>query len=117
MLYLHVRAPFAAFRLFSAGSFRPTASFLTPSAAYGLLLNIMGLEMRGSEGKNGATLIAKGLPPAENCHRGLPLSGAAGAFSAAPQLPCRLHTKGMGPVHQRKQIQYHPHHAGISFRH
>ena len=63
MLRLRVTAPFAAFRSFAAGSFRPTADFLTPSAAFGLLLNIAGVEMRGADdNSSGATLIAHGLP-------------------------------------------------------
>ena len=42
MLYLYVQAPFAACRTFTAGWYRPTATFLTPSAAYGLVLNVAG---------------------------------------------------------------------------
>lgn len=61
MLCLYLEAPFAAFRSFTAGSFRPTASFITPSAAYGLLLNLAGVEMRADEGKE-MTTIKKGLP-------------------------------------------------------
>jgi CRISPR-associated protein Cas5t len=45
-LRLYIQAPFAAARPFVAGWYRPTASFLTPSATYGLLLNIAGIEMR-----------------------------------------------------------------------
>jgi CRISPR-associated protein Cas5t len=63
MLVLRLDAPFGVFRTFTAGSFRPTASFVTPSAAYGLLLNIAGIEMRHDDGKSVATLIRpKGLP-------------------------------------------------------
>jgi len=62
MLYLYLQAPFAAFRTFTAGSFRPTAGFITPSAAYGLLLNVAGIEMRSNEGKEVMTLIKRGLP-------------------------------------------------------
>jgi CRISPR-associated protein Cas5t len=66
MLVLRLDAPFAAFRTFTAGSFRPTASFVTPSAAYGLLLNIAGIEMRHDDRKSVATLIrSKGLPKVE----------------------------------------------------
>ncbi len=36
MFILYVQAPFAAFRTFRTGWYRPTATFLTPSAAYGL---------------------------------------------------------------------------------
>jgi CRISPR-associated protein Cas5t len=49
-LYVYVEAPFAAFRTFTAGWYRPTAAFLTPSAAYGLLLNVAGIESRLQEG-------------------------------------------------------------------
>lgn len=62
MLYLYVVAPFAAFRTFSTGSYRPTAWFITHSAAYGLLLNIAGIEMRYNDGKSPMTLIKKELP-------------------------------------------------------
>ena len=68
MLWLHIQAPFAACRPFVAGWFRPTAGFLTHSAAYGLILNIAGIESRLLEGdpahdnKTAATLIRTGLP-------------------------------------------------------
>src|SRR5262245_60804739 len=68
MLFLNVDAPFAVCRTFTAGWFRPTATFLTPSAAYGLVLNLAGIEMRLREeeeihpGRVPATLIRAGLP-------------------------------------------------------
>lgn len=62
MLCLYFEAPFAVFRTFAAGSFRPTAEFITPSAAYGLLLNIAGIEMRQYEVEPPMTLIQKDLP-------------------------------------------------------
>jgi len=65
MLRLRVKAPFAAFRTFTAGTFRPTAPFLTPSAAYGLLLNIAGIESRYDDGKSVMTLMRSDLPVAE----------------------------------------------------
>ena len=65
MLILHLDAPFGVFRTFTAGSFRPTAGFITPSAAYGLLLNIAGIEMRHDDGKSVATVIGKELPSVE----------------------------------------------------
>ena len=65
MFYLKIDAPFAAYRPFVAGNFRPTAPFITLSAAYGLLLNLAGVEMRsGQDGET--TLIEKsGLPSFE----------------------------------------------------
>ena len=56
MLSLYVQAPFAVFRSFTAGSFRPTAGFMTPTAAYGLLLNLGGIESRRDDGKSVMTL-------------------------------------------------------------
>lgn len=65
MLLLYVQAPFAAFRTFTAGSFRPTAPFITPSAAYGLLLNLAGIEIRHDDSKSIMTLIKTDLPVVE----------------------------------------------------
>jgi CRISPR-associated protein Cas5t len=68
MTSLYLQAPFAAFRTFTAGWYRPTATFLTPSAAYGLILNIAGIETRLREedpahnGKIPASLTRVGLP-------------------------------------------------------
>ncbi len=62
MLHLYLEAPFAAFRNFTAGSFRSTAEFMTPSAAYGLLLNVAGIEMRQYDDQLPMTTIKQGLP-------------------------------------------------------
>jgi CRISPR-associated protein Cas5t len=68
MLWLYIEAPFAACRTFSAGWYRPTATFLTPSAAYGLVLNLAGIDSRlregedGHDGKTPASLVRSGLP-------------------------------------------------------
>ena len=68
MLVLYVEAPFATFRQFTAGWYRPSASFLTPTAAYGLLLNFAGIESRIREespahaSKVPASLTRKDLP-------------------------------------------------------
>ncbi len=61
MLCLYLQAPFGVFRTFTAGSFRPTAGFITPSAAYGLVLNVAGIDMRNETGKE-MTEIRQGLP-------------------------------------------------------
>ena len=52
-LFLRLDAPFAACRPFVAGWYRPTAPFLTPSAVYGLLLNVAGVESRLWEHEKG----------------------------------------------------------------
>jgi CRISPR-associated protein Cas5t len=62
MLRLHIKAPFAAFRYMTAGSFRPTAPFITPAAAYGLVLNLAGIDSRHDDGKAGMTLMRTDLP-------------------------------------------------------
>ena len=64
MLYLYVQAPFAAFRTFSAGWYRSTAGFITPSAAYGLALNLAGIESRRDDGLSAMTVTRFGLPRA-----------------------------------------------------
>jgi len=65
VLVLRLQAPFAAFRNFVAGAYRPTAPFLTPSAAYGLLMNVAGIETRHDDGKSPMTLTRPGLPEME----------------------------------------------------
>jgi CRISPR-associated protein Cas5t len=64
MIRLRVKAPFAAFHTFAAGAFRPTAPFLTPSAAYGLVLNIAAIDSRRDDEHSATTLTAVDLPPA-----------------------------------------------------
>jgi CRISPR-associated protein Cas5t len=64
MLRLYVQAPFAAFRTFTAGWYRPTAGFLTHSAAYGLALNLAGIETRRDDGLSAMTVTVFDLPPA-----------------------------------------------------
>ncbi len=62
MIFLELQAPFGVFRPFTCGTYRPTESFITRSAAYGLLLNVAGIEMRYSDGGSPVTKIASGLP-------------------------------------------------------
>lgn len=59
--WLRIRAPFAAFRGFQAGVYRSTSPVMPPSAAYGLVLNLAGIEMR--DASDGATtLICPDVP-------------------------------------------------------
>lgn len=60
-IWLRIRAPFAAFRGFQAGVYRSTSPVMPPSAAYGLILNLAGIEMRGPL-SNVTTEIREGLP-------------------------------------------------------
>jgi CRISPR-associated protein Cas5t len=75
-MWLHVRAPFAAFRWFQAGVYRATHLVMPPSVAYGLLLNLAAIEMRDTTA-GPTTLIRSDVPllriaigvvtPAERC--------------------------------------------------
>ena len=97
-LCLQIQAPFATFRHFTAGSFRPTAPFLTPSAAYGLLLNLAGVEMRKDDGKSAMSLIADDLPPVE-------LALAALKFPESQSIYQQLHNYPVGAAgKQRKPL-------------
>lgn len=60
-LWLRIRAPFAAFRGFQAGVYRSTSPVMPPSAAFGLVLNLAGIEMRDSR-SGVTTLIRDDLP-------------------------------------------------------
>ncbi|HEX8833544.1 MAG TPA: type I-MYXAN CRISPR-associated protein Cas5/Cmx5/DevS [Abditibacteriaceae bacterium] len=60
-LWLRVRAPFAAFRGFQAGVYRATSPLMPPSAAYGLVLNLAGIEMRAPTSGQ-TTLIRDDVP-------------------------------------------------------
>lgn len=102
MLRLRVQAPFATFRTFTAGSYRPSAPFITYSAAYGLLLNLAGREMRAADdGKSVATLIETGLPAFE-----LAL-GVCGALPAQQSLYQQLHNYPVGNSGKEREASAH----------
>ncbi len=61
VLWLRIRAPFAAFRGFQAGVYRATAPIMPPSTALGLVLNLAGIEMRTGLDRP-TTLIRDDLP-------------------------------------------------------
>lgn len=71
IIYLRVQAPFAAYRPLTAGWFRPTSGMMTPSAAYGLILNFAAIDSRVVEtdpqhdGSTPASLTKPDLPPAK----------------------------------------------------
>lgn len=87
MLCLYFQAPFAVFRTFTAGSFRPTAPFMTPSAAYGLLLNLAGIEMREDDGKSEMTLIRNDLPHAAIALGALEIPGQHSVYQQLHNYP------------------------------
>lgn len=65
MLILYLKAPFGAYRPFVAGSYRQTSPFITPTGAYGLLLNLAGLESRLDDPRLVATAMREDLPSAK----------------------------------------------------
>jgi CRISPR-associated protein Cas5t len=91
MLRVYLQAPFAAYRTFAAGWYRPTASFLTPSAAYGLLMNLAGIETRRDDGLSAMTVTAFDLPPAR-----IALGAAGGILPTVQTVYQQLHNYPVG---------------------
>lgn len=64
--WLHLRAPFAAFRWMQAGVYRATSPVIPPSAAWGLVLNLAHIDTRDSTladaGKSPVTGIRADAP-------------------------------------------------------
>lgn len=89
MRCFYLQARFGAFRPFVSGSFRPTAGFITHSAAYGLLLNIAGIETRHDDGQSVMTLTKPDLPTVR-------LALAALSFPERHQTLQQLHNYPIG---------------------
>src|SRR4051794_19230844 len=102
MLCLYVQAPFAACRTFTAGWYRPTALFLTPSAAYGLVLNVAGIESRlrehdeGHDGPTPASLMRPGLPPIRMALGAAPAPDGTRPFPLVQTIFQQLHNYPVG---------------------
>lgn len=62
--FLHLKAPFAAFRPFQSGAYRSTIPIPSPSTVYGLLLNLAAIEQRDKL-EAPTTLIKEDLPQIE----------------------------------------------------
>ncbi|MGE3818118.1 MAG: type I-MYXAN CRISPR-associated protein Cas5/Cmx5/DevS [Isosphaeraceae bacterium] len=95
MLRLYAQAPFAAFRAFTAGWYRPTAGFLTPSAAYGLALNLAGIETRRDDGLSAMTVTRFGLPKARVALGAVP-DGPGGPRPTVHTIYQQLHNYPVG---------------------
>ena len=108
MFCLLIESRFSAFRPFITGSFRPTAPFITPSAVYGLLLNLAGIEMREDDGKSAMTLIKESGLPEMDIALGAPVAnkawkwgrslekGESSIFPTVQQLYQQLHNYPVG---------------------
>lgn len=77
-LWLRVRAPFAAFRGFQAGVYRATSPVIPPSTAYGLVLNLAGIEMRAAS--SGPTTLIRGDAPKLQIAIGVISAGERGSL-------------------------------------
>lgn len=64
LLWLHLRAPFAAFRWMQAGVWRGTSPVIPPSAAWGLVLNLAGIDTRDAQSGE-TTLVREDAPRLE----------------------------------------------------
>jgi CRISPR-associated protein Cas5t len=110
MLCLYVQAPFAAFRTFTAGWYRPTAGFLTPSAAYGLLLNLAGIETRRDDGLSPMTVTRFGLPTLRIALGAVPdprADDAHGAFPSVQTVYQQLHNYPVGASGKERKDEAH----------
>lgn len=63
-MFLRVRAPFAAFRWLQAGVYRATSPTIPPSAAWGLVLNVAGVDTRDATSRT-VTIRRKDVPSFE----------------------------------------------------
>ncbi len=108
MIWLYVQAPFAAFRTFTAGWYRPTASFMTPSAAYGLIMNVAGVETRRDDGLSPMTVTKLGLPSVR-----IALGAVVDPTKDRATGPGDMDSKGLPTVHTLFQ-QLHNYPVGAS---
>ena len=61
-VFIRVQAPFSAYRYFQTGAYRGTAPVIPPSSAFGLLLNLANIEMRGTTIGTEITKIRQDIP-------------------------------------------------------
>jgi CRISPR-associated protein Cas5t len=99
-LWLRVRAPFAAYRPLQAGVYRATSPFLPPSAAYGLVLNLAGVETR-APGASAITQVREDVPLLRIA------LGAPGALPEVSSLYQQLHTYPVGNSGKERKERMH----------
>ncbi len=100
-LWLHIRAPFASFSSLRTGTYRDTMPVMPPSAAYGLILNLAGIEMRGSL-KNPVTPIRSDLPTLK-----LAFGRVAGTTSEISVLLQNMHNYPVGATGKERKAKAH----------
>jgi len=106
MFTLYVQAPFARFQHFVGGKWRPTADFITPSAAFGLVLNLASIDMREGLGTQRYTQIKRGVADME-------IALGALEMPAKQRVLQHLHTYAQQPTGVEKvraeECRGHPH--------
>ena len=100
-LWLHIRAPFASFSTLRTGTYRDTMPVMPPSAAYGLILNLAGIEMRGSL-KKSITPIRSNLP-----HIKLAFGRVTGSNSEISVLLQNMHSYPIGQTGKERKAKTH----------
>ena len=98
-MLLRVYAPFAAFRWLQAGVYRATSPVIPPSAAWGLVLNLAGIDTRGPD-QNGTTTVRADAPSLEIA------IGALGSTDTA-SLYQQLHSYPVGNTSKHLQARAH----------
>ena len=100
-LWLRVHAPFATYSTFRAGTYRDTMPTMPPSAAYGLILNLAGIEMRGSL-QHSVTPIKSNLPSLK-----LAFGKIAGNASEISVLLQHMHNYPVGDSGKEHKVKTH----------
>jgi CRISPR-associated protein Cas5t len=110
-LWLRVHAPFATYSTFRSGTYRDTMPTMPPSAAYGLILNLAGIEMRGSL-QHSITPIKSNLPPLK-----LAFGRIAGNASEVSVLLQHMHNYPVGASGKEQKAKTHGSKYGIEPTH
>lgn len=93
-MWLRVRAPFAAYRWMQAGVWRSTSPVMPHSAAWGLVLNLAGIETRGD--KSGVTTLIREDAPKLQIAIGEMDHGGVRTQAERASLYQQLHTYPVG---------------------
>ena len=100
-LWLHICAPFATYSTLRTGTYRDTMPVMPPSAAYGLILNLAGIEIRGSLKKT-ITPIRSDLPTLR-----LAFGRVAGTTSEVSVLLQNMHNYPVGASGKERKAKAH----------
>lgn len=101
LLWLQLKAPFAAFRWMQAGVWRGTCPVIPPSAAWGLVLNLAGIETR-DPAPGVTTLVRDDAPRFE-------LAIASNSSPERSSLYQQLHSYPVGNSGKELQARTHGH--------